>query len=121
VNKVTHLSCCLENSRNNFLLKSAHLVDITVIIITIYCYLTKYRIPSVQKSAQEYKAQAKGQHILMQTYNSFKFLFVVEMTDVCKHVHDLILLTPYQMMTLFSKIHDNISPALRFTTDKITH
>jgi hypothetical protein len=41
--------------------------------------------------------------------------------DVCKHVYDLILLTPYQIMILFSKLCDNISTALRFTTDKITH
>ena len=41
--------------------------------------------------------------------------------DVCKHVYDFILLTSYQMMILFSKICDNISTALRFTTDKITH
>ena len=82
-NKVTHLSCCLENSCNNFLIKCGHFVDITVIIISIYCYLTKYRIPSVQKSAQEYKAQAKEQYILMQTYNSFKFSFVDEMAIRC--------------------------------------
>jgi len=41
--------------------------------------------------------------------------------DVCRRVHDLILLTAYQMMILFSKPCDNISPALRFTTDKITN
>lgn len=122
VNKVTHLSCCLENSCNNFLIKCAHLVDIRVIIITIYCYLSKHRIPSVQKSTHEYKAQAKRQHILMQTYKSFIFLFVDVMAVRCwRHVHDLILLTPYQMMILFRKICDNISPALRFTTDKIAH
>jgi hypothetical protein len=45
----------------------------------IYCYLTKYRISSVEKSPQECKAHAKGHHILMQTHNSFKFLFVDEM------------------------------------------
>jgi hypothetical protein len=51
-----------------------------MMMMMIYCYLTKYRISSLEKSAQECKAQAKGQYILMQAHNSFKFLFVDEMT-----------------------------------------
>ena len=48
------------------------------------------------------------------------YLWMRWQLEVCKHVHDLILLTPYQVLILFSKICD-ISSALRFTTDKITH
>jgi len=74
-----------------------------------------------RKVYKNIKHKQKGNIFWRKHTRALNYWFVDEMTDVRRCVHDLTLLTCYQMMIIFSKIYENISPASRFTTDKISH